>query len=61
MRYWKKEIFWFIKQKKSKAIFDFLYLKGNESLNKEMFDGLRFNLDELSKKDKDELKKFVEF
>ncbi len=49
------------KAKKSKAIFDFLYLKGNESLNKEMFDGLRFNLDELSKKDKDELKKFVEF
>lgn len=48
------------KAKKSKALFDFLYLRKNEILNKDMFDELRLNLDELSKKDKDELKKFVE-
>lgn len=51
--------FLIFKATKAKAIFDFLYLRKNEILNKESFKELRLNLKEVSKKDKKELESFV--
>lgn len=47
------------KATKAKALFDFLYLRKNEILNKESFKELRLNLGELKRKEKKELENFV--
>lgn len=47
------------KATKAKALFDFLYLRKNLLISREIFNELRLNLDELSLKDKKEFKKYV--
>jgi len=47
------------KATKVKALFDFLYLRKNILINKEIIDALRLNLDNFNKKDIIEFKKFV--
>jgi predicted transcriptional regulator of viral defense system len=55
----KENDFIIYKAKKSKALFDFLYLRKRNILNKKMFEELRLNLDELTKIDKEELLEFI--
>lgn len=55
----KKGDFSIYKATKAKALFDFLYLRKNHLIGKKSFDGLRLNLDNLSGKDREEIKKYV--
>jgi len=56
----KKENSFIIKKAtKAKALFDFLYLRKREIINKEAFKELRLNLSELSPEDKEELKRYI--
>lgn len=48
------------KASKAKALFDFLYLRKREILNKKMVGELRLNLENFSAKDIKELKKYVD-
>ena len=48
------------KATKAKALFDFLYLRKNLLINKEAIEELRINVEELSARDKKELKKYIE-
>jgi predicted transcriptional regulator of viral defense system len=45
---------------KAKALFDYLYLRKGHILNKDSFDALRLNLDELTGADKKEMKGYIE-
>ncbi len=56
----KKGGFFILKATKAKALFDFLYLRKNLLLNKKAIQELRINIEELSLKDKKELKKYIE-
>lgn len=55
----KKDSLFIYKATKAKALFDFLYLRKNILINKKTIDELRLNLDEFTKKDIAEFKKFV--
>lgn len=55
----KKGDFAIYKATKSKALFDFLYLRKNHIVEKKSFEELRLNLDNLSKKDREEIGKYV--
>ena len=48
------------KATKAKALFDFLYLRKREILNKEMARELRLNLGEFNSREKKELKSYVD-
>ncbi len=48
------------KATKAKALFDFLYLRKREILNKEMAKELRLNLGEFNPKEKKELKSYID-
>ena len=56
----KKDGFFILKATKAKALFDFLYLRKNLLLNKKTVKELRINTEELTSKDKKELKKYIE-
>jgi predicted transcriptional regulator of viral defense system len=56
----KKGDFLIYKATKAKALFDFLYLRKNLLINKEAIKALRINTEELSLKDKKEIKKYIE-
>jgi predicted transcriptional regulator of viral defense system len=58
----KKEEFTIFKATKAKALFDFLYLKKRilRVVNEEVIQEFRFNLDEFSKDDKEELSKYLD-
>jgi predicted transcriptional regulator of viral defense system len=55
----KKGSFTILRASKSKALFDFLYLRKNLLVNKETFDELRINLENLTKKELNELEKYI--
>ena len=55
----KKNDFLIYKASKAKALFDFLYLRKQEILSKEIAKALRLNLGNFTLKDKKELKKYV--
>lgn len=54
----KKGEFWVAKATKAKALFDFLYLRKNDLINKDSAIELRLNLNELNKEDKKELENY---
>ncbi|MFH0948201.1 MAG: hypothetical protein V1833_04290 [Elusimicrobiota bacterium] len=56
----KMDNFFIYKATKAKALFDFLYLRKNILINEKTIDELRLNLDEFTKKDIAEFKKFVD-
>ena len=55
----KKHEYLIYKATLAKALFDFLYLRKNILLNRDMVNELRLNLGGLNKKDKNELKKYI--
>jgi hypothetical protein len=56
----KKDGYVYYKADRTKALFDFLYLRKKMILNKNMADELRLNLDVFNKADLKKLKRFVE-
>jgi len=51
--------FTILKATKAKALFDYLYLRKNIVANKEAFNELRLNLENLTEKDREEFEKYV--
>jgi len=55
----KKGDFWVAKATKAKALFDFLYLRKNDLIDKNSAEELRLNLSEFKNEDKRELGKYI--
>ncbi len=51
--------FTILKATRAKALFDYLYLRKNIIVNKELFNELRLNLENLTKKDREEIEKYA--